>query len=234
MGQTVSWNGVERRHHQKLRHPRRRANDGGFFITLCRRIHQADIIDWMFGLLFAAVGALIASALLAFFHSDDKPFKAVTFEAPAVIETPRGIKPQVDGLPAPSIDYTGHVPVKLTRIIDCSMYDCPSGGIPVTVDVVWEEVNIDNNTIRSFLIADDIPAVYEEGTDYIRGQLLMATNDLQPFEFPSVVLNYLDRENKSVSAWRISGVNTILGGLEEAAWSTEVVHVLYDPAVEAE
>lgn len=203
--------------------------------VVLRRLREADILDWLFGLLFAVVGAAIAISVYANIVHDphDPPFEAVSFEAPALVVNSRNVAPKVPGLPSPSVYYTEEIPVRLTRYIDCAAYDCPAGGIPLTVEVIWEEVGTDGGTIRSFLIAEDIPVVYEEGTDYRRGELVVVTNRLTPFSVPSVVVNHIERQNKYVSAWRISGVNTILGE-SEAAWSTEVIHVVYPPASDEE
>lgn len=201
------------------------------FHAFWSRLVGADIVDWLFGLLFAVVGAAVAVwVYVAFIDDDLGSFKAVSFVAPAVIEGTDGVAPSVDGLPAPSVESSDMVPVTLTRVIDCSGFECPGGGMPLRVSVVWEEVDAERVTIKSFLVAENVPVVYEDGVDYIRGQLLVTRNRLAPFRVPPVVLDYIESEGKTVSDWRISGVNVVMGGIQEAAWSTEVIHVRHVPA----
>ena len=199
------------------------------------RLRDADVTDWLFGLLFAVVAAAVALGIYIWLDDEPEPFNAIGYAAPAQVIDIESMVPQVEGtnLPTPSITVGEQVPVRLTRTMTCDTSDCPPGGIPLEITVKWQELILDttdddDNTTQSMsvTILEDFETQIQEGTDYEVGVFSIDTTQLTPFDFPDEVRSYILENDLDVSVWRIEGVTLpLIGGADPVGWSTEPIHI---------
>ena len=164
----------------------------------------------------------------------DQTYGPLSFTSPARVVDEFGQVPRAPGLPPPAVTAPDErVPVRLTRKLDCAVFDCPQGSLPVVANVSWIELNDQGVDIGSVPIVEDLLINFNEVEDYIPGTLNTAETDLPPFRIPDEVLQRMLERGSPVSAWRIEGTTTPNrpDGLP-AAWATEVFHIRYDRAGE--
>ena len=196
-----------------------------------KRIRSSDVVDWLFGLLFIAVG--VGASFLAFnlINEETKPFGPISFVNPASVTvlTENPLSSDVVGVDVPpAITPDGQLEAQLIRSIDCAAKDCPDGGFTVWATVTWQEVDKHgHDTDYQFeMYADEL--VIAEGSDYSR--FTMCTEIIPVvIDVPPEVKAYLIMEDREASAWKLVGTvtPTVEGGVT-APWETEVFHIISD------
>lgn len=155
----------------------------------------------------------------------------LTYVVPVSIVNSEGEAPRVtDGtLPAPSFDEPKVIPVILSRTMDCVAHNCPDGGIEVSVTVRAIEIDTKGTAIRVYPIAEDQKFNFQEGIDYIPGQIRTNTLFRESFEFPEEALADMREQGKDVSAWRLEGTTVpVRSDAIPASWSSQVFHIRVD------
>jgi hypothetical protein len=199
--------------------------EGGRMIEMTwKRLRSSDIVDWLFGLLFLAVG--IGGSVLVYnaFDDETKPFGPVSFVNPAAVEVLTENPLGDTGYP-PAIYEDGQLEASLIRSIDCAAKSCPEGGFPILATVVWQEVD-KNGTATEFQFAQfSQELVLAEGSDYNRFTL---NTEIIPvvIAVPPEVKAYLTMEDREASAWKLVGtVTPMVSDGVTAPWETNVFHI---------
>lgn len=126
------------------------------------RIKGADVVDWLFGVLFLVVGLAAATGVLVILQPDPPPpFEAVSYVNPTTV-----VDVQDD-----------FVSFSTVRVTDCVTYECPPGGIPLRFETSWAEVNGSGLLVS----VQSGSSVMVEGADYSRHEI---TSTTVPFDTP--------------------------------------------------
>lgn len=197
------------------------------------RIREADIVDWLFAALFAVVGGAVAVFFFAWITDEPAPWNAIAYQAPVELKDSTDTRPTVadrPDLPAPAVRLGDGVPLRVTRLMDCATFECPSGAIKVLADVTWVQVRIDDRPGLSFPEFVDVETSLVENEDYTVGQFRSFVRPDTRLTVPPEVVAFIRQEGDLVSAWRVEGTTQAqIPGAAAASWSSEIFH-LFDPA----